>query len=778
MVRKTAERRDAEMLERIQRRVLWLATRIIDHANRERTKTDGLKVGGHQASSASLVSVMTALWFSYLRREDRVSVKPHASPVLHALSYLTGNLDRSFLTQLRSFGGLQAYPSRTKDHDRVDFSTGSVGLGAVAPLFAAATRRYVTAHGADLQPVRYVAIMGDAELDEGNVWEAIADPVTDGLDNVLWVVDLNRQSLDRVVPGIKAARWRAMFEANGWNVIDVKYGRRLRAAFEERGGDVLRRHIDDMPNEVYQSLFGLADGELRTRFLEGADPEIKQLVADLDEESLRLLVTDLGGHDIPTLVDAFHSADACTGRPSVVFAYTVKGWGLPLAGDPMNHAALLTAEQIAALRAHVGLTPENEWDRFPDDSPEARWCEDIGRALVAPEIPAPPSLAIPDDLGIQHPAGGSTQSTFGRILSRITDVPEVASRIVTTSPDVSVSTNLSGWINKRGVFAPVAQHDFSIEGNVLRWAQSPSGQHLELGISEMNLFSLLGQLGLSHELSGSLLLPIGTVYDPFVCRGLDALIYALYAGARFIMVGTPSGITLSPEGGAHQSSITPSIGLELPGIDTVEPAYGKALEWLFCDALQQVADREEGRSTYFRLTTRPIDQAPFERARETVGDDRLRADVLAGAYLLRRTPRDAEYVVNIVACGAVVPEAWEAAGELEAEGVGVNLIDVTSADRLHREWVQRGRRTIQTARVGGDEIHLARLLSPEHRRIPLVTVHDAAPHALAWIGSVFGAPVVPLGVDDFGQSGTIADLYQHFGLTAASIVNAALLALD
>src|SRR3954471_14370860 len=201
-----------DVLAAVEQRVLWLATSMVHHANKVRTTASGVKVGGHEASSASMVSIMTALYFGHLRAPDRVSVKPHAAPVLHAINYLLGNLDRRYLTTLRAFGGLQSYPSRTKDPDPVDFSTGSVGLGAAAPLFAAATRRYVDAHFGARPRSRFVALLGDAELDEGNVWEAILDPATRGLGNVLWVVDLNRQSLDRVVPGIRIAQLEQQFE--------------------------------------------------------------------------------------------------------------------------------------------------------------------------------------------------------------------------------------------------------------------------------------------------------------------------------------------------------------------------------------------------------------------------------------------------------------------------------------------------------------------------------------------------------------------------------------
>jgi pyruvate dehydrogenase E1 component len=771
---------DLETLEAIQRRVLWLAVRMVDWANHERPDAGGIKVGGHQASSASMVSIMTALWFAHLNAEDLVSVKPHASPVFHAIQYLLGNLDRKYLTELRSFHGLQAYPSRTKDPDVVDFSTGSVGLGAVAPLFAAATRRYVDAHFGPRPKSRFVALMGDAELDEGNVWEAIVDPSTQGLGDVLWVVDLNRQSLDRVIPGIKAARLQRLFADNGWHVVEAKYGHLLQAAFEKPGGEALRRHIDDMSNEEYQSLFALRGAELRDRFLAGADAEVKRLLADVSDDDLAPLVQNLGGHDLGELLRCFREADEVTDMPSVVFAYTVKGWGLPMAGDPLNHSALLAPAQIDAFRGELNLTAETEWDTFTSDEAAGRKCTAVADHLRRPEKPPRPEIAVPDEVGV--PAGKkpvSTQETFGRLLVGLGRHDDVAGRIVTTSPDVSVSTNLGGWINKTGVFSPAEEPDWLGTGRLLRWSQSPAGQHIELGISEMNLFMLLSQLGLADDLSAEPLLPIGTLYDPFVCRGLDALIYAVYSGARFVVVGTPSGVTLSPEGGAHQSTITASIGMELPGLTLCEPAYAAALDWLLCDGLGGIASGRPG-SLYLRLTTRPIDQSPFDAAVDRLGKDELRRQVLAGAYRLIDATAGSTGGAPVVlaASGAVLPEVVAAATALADEGVAATVIDVTSADRLYRGWQESQRQSVRAASPPQRDFQMARLLDGDLRRAPIVTVHDAASHALAWMGSVFGSPIVALGVDDFGQSGTIDDLYAEHDLVTESIVNAALVALD
>ena len=779
--------RDTKLLDEIAQRVLWLSTRIVDAANRERETGDGVKVGGHQASSASMVSAMTALYFAHLDAPDKVSVKPHASPVFHAIQYLLGNLDRSYLTRLREMGGLQSYPSRSKDPDRVDFSTGSVGLGPAAPLFAAATRRYVDAHFGARPPSRFVALLGDAELDEGNIWEALADDATSGLGNVMWIVDFNRQSLDRVVPGIRINQWRAQFAASGWHVVEVKYGPLLKAAFLEC--PELETWIDDMPNERFQSLFGMAPADLRERFLDGAPAAVAAYAEHLSDASLAKLATDLGGHDIASLLAAYAECDAEASRPSVVFAYTVKGWGLPMAGNPRNHSALMSGAQIDDLRAVSGLNAENEWDRLDPTSPAGQFANLRAAHLERVSTTATAAFSVPTTTDFRSSKPISTQEAFGRILVGLSRDEQVGRHLVTTAPDVATSTNLAGFINRVGVFAPEDRKQWSQDAMV-KWDESPTGQHIELGISEMNLFLLLGQLGLSWDLSDQLLLPVGTLYDPFVLRGLDAFIYSVYSGARFVVAGTPSGVTLAPEGGAHQSTITASVGLELPNVTLLEPAYGMALDWLLCAALGNIAaaatggakadavGHTEDGSYYFRLTTRPLDQTPFEDARARIGDATLRRQVLSGAYRLvdaGESGRDAGGpTVQIAASGATIPEALAAAFELEDEGIRAHVIDVTSLDRLYSAWqrtLRQGIRTATTPSIAGA------LRQAFDMNAPIVTVHDASSHAMAWLGSALGVPAVSLGVDSFGQSGTVADLYRAHDLDAGSIVNAALAAL-
>src|SRR5437870_5020517 len=787
-----------ETLERVQQRVLWLATRMVHEANHIRPSADHTKVGGHQASSASVVSIVTALYFGgWLRAGDRVSIKPHASPVFHAVQYLLGNLDRRYLTTLRDFGGLQAYPSRTKDPDPVDFSTGSVGLGAAAPLFAALADRYAATHFRPDQghPTRrFIALVGDAELDEGNVWEAISDETIRGtrLGNVQWIVDLNRQSLDRVIPGIKVQEMEALFRGIGWQVLEAKYGRRLQAAFDTSGGQALRRRIDDMPNEEYQDLVRTPGALARERLLEDAPAADRDalgtVLSPVTDENLPGLLGDLGGHDLAELLKAFRATDDSGGRPTVLFAYTMKGWGLPFAGDPLNHSALLSPEQIDALRARLCIPAEDDWACFTADSAEGRLCRQTAARLYPrgprPPVDAPPVRAsdVPDSLPSRTLTSISTQEVFGNALVELARLGgPLAERIVTASPDVTISTNLGGWVNRTGVWAENPwQAPATAVPRLLRWEPGPSGQHIELGISEMNLFMLLGQLGLSHELNGELLLPVGTVYDPFVCRGLDALIYSVYSGSKFVFAGTPAGVTLSPEGGAHQSAITPSIGLELPNLRLFEPCFARETEWALLEGLRRCLDRENGVSTYLRLSTRAIDQAPFSRALERLGEAELRRQVLNGGYRLLEpdpTLQDAPKVV-LAASGPILPEVLTAAAELMEEGIATTVLNITSADQLYAEWQSSRLQAIRSSSLPDSVGHLqSDLLEPEERSAPLVTILDGASHALAFLGSVFGQPTVPLGMDRFGQSGGRDALYQYAGIDAGHIVNAALVAL-
>jgi len=782
--RATADR--LAMLAALEKKILWLASWTIHNANHVRDSRDGLKVGGHQASSASLATIMTALYFAVLRPEDRVAVKPHASPNFHAIQYLLGQQTREKLETFRGYKGAQSYPSRTKDIDDVDFSTGSVGLGVAQTLFSSLAQDYVRAHGwgLDRPEGRMVALIGDAEMDEGNIYEALIEGWKHGLRNTWWVVDYNRQSLDAVVREGLWERFESMFRNFGWDVVILKYGKLLEAAFAEPGGKALRRWIDSCPNQLYAALCYQGGASWRKRLNDdiGDQGAVTALIERRSDAELACLMTNLAGHDLPSLLEAFESIDH--DRPVCFIAYTIKGFGLPFQGHKDNHAGLMTPAQMEAFRTAMGVRPGYEWEKFEGLDVPAREIEAFlkrvpfatrgRRRYQADKLPIPATLAVP-----MQPAM-ATQQGFGLILNEIARGSErFADRIVTTSPDVTVSTNLGAFVNRRGLFAREALADTFRQERIpstFTWDFSPKGQHVELGIAEMNLFIMLSALGLSHSIHGERLLPVGTLYDPFIQRGLDALNYACYQDARFMLVATPSGVTLAPEGGAHQSIGTPLIGMAQDGLAAFEPAFVDELATIMrfgFDYMQRDGEGdpdeetwlrdETGGSVYLRLSTRSIDQP--QRAM----DAGLGADVINGGYWMRRPGPNAGVVIAYM--GAVAPEAIAAAGLLAETHRDVGVLAITSADRLNAGWTAAER--ARQRGHGGATSHVERLLAPLSRDCGLVTVIDGHPATLAWLGAVHGHRVRSLGVEHFGQTGTVDDLYRHHGIDTNAILHAA-----
>jgi pyruvate dehydrogenase E1 component len=784
--RKTQSPEDLRILGELERKVLWLASWTIHNANHLRENKDGLKVGGHQASSASLATILTALYFRVLRPQDRVAVKPHASPVYHAIQYLLGRQSREMLQNFRGYKGAQSYPSRTKDTDDVDFSTGSVGLGVAQTLFSSLVQDYVRAHGWAMERPegRMIALVGDAELDEGNIFEALLEGWKQGLRNCWWIVDYNRQSLDAVVREGLWERYEQLFENFGWDVVILKYGSLQQAAFREPGGEALRRWIDTCPNSLYSALVFQGGAAWRRRLLDdiGDQGHVTRLIESRSDEELARLMNNLGGHDLPALLEAFGRIDH--DRPTCFICYTVKGFGLPFAGHKDNHAGLMTPAQMESFRAAMNIRAGHEWEPFEGmQTPQCEietflknipFAQAGARRLVAPHI------EVPAELKVTIAPEMSTQTGFGALLNELArERSALTDRIVTTSPDVTVSTNLGPWVNRRGLFARGTMRDtFRNERipSTFNWEFSPKGQHIELGIAEMNLFILLSALGLSHTINGERLIPIGTLYDPFIARGLDALNYACYQDARFIVVATPSGITLAPEGGAHQSIAQPLIGMAHDGLAAFEPAFVDELAEILrfsLDYIQRSGDHgasernwlrdETGGSVYLRLSTRPIEQI-----RRTLGPE-LKQQIIDGAYWLRAPGPNCQVVVAY--SGAVAPEAIQAVGLMAEDRRDVGLLAVTSADRLNAGWTaaQRARdRGLVHARS-----HIERLLAEVPGNCGIVTVLDGHPATLAWLGAVYGHRVRSLGVEHFGQTGTVADLYRHYGIDTNAIVAAA-----
>ena len=763
-------------LDALEERLLWLASWTIHHANHIRPNRDGLKVGGHQASCASMTTLMAALYFRVLRPQDRIAVKPHAAPVLHAVEYLFDRQTRTQMEQFRGFGGMQSYPSRTKDDIRVDFSTGSVGLGVAITAFASLVQDLWLARG-EIQPDaagRFVSLLGDAELDEGNIYEALIEAYKHDIRNTWWIVDYNRQSLDATTTERMFDRFDDIFETAGWDVLTLKYGARQRAAFKKPGGEKLREWIDDCPNDLYAALTYQGGAAWRRRLNQDFDtaPESLALIAEYEDESLGSLMTELGGHCLVTLLEAFEQA-ALSETPKLIIAYTTKGRRLPFQGHKDNHSGLMTPTQMDELRSGLGINPGQEWEKLNGLS-SARKASATRVLQAAPwraaqkEARSSPAIQMPDLADMPDPGKNkaSTQVAFGKIMNDLArQDTDFVSRIVTTSPDVTVSTNLGGFVNRKGLFSRSASEDVFRARKIASpqiWAHSPRGKHIELGIAENNLFLMLGALGLSRDLFDQRIFPVGTVYDPFIARGLDALNYACYQDARFILAATPSGVTLGPEGGAHQSVSSPLIGMGQPGLTYWEPAYADEVRVILHEAFSAV-EREVGGSSYLRLSTRAIDQ--IDRATTAS----LAADVLSGAYW--RHPPGPNAEIAIAYCGALAPEAAAAFEALLEDVPDAGLLAITSPDVLHRDWMAASRSAWTEGE--GRPSRVQQLLAPMSKQSGLVTLIDGSPSALSWLGSVNGQRVQALGTESFGQTGDLPDLYSEFRLDSSAILDAA-----
>ena len=752
---------DLDALNILDERLRFLSAWTIHHANHVRDSKDGLKVGGHQASCASMSALMTALYFHALGPTDRVAVKPHGGPLLHAIHYLLGSQSLEQMQNFRGFGGMQSYPSRTKDKIPVDFSTGSVGLGVAITAFASLVQDYLTAHGkmADEDRGRFVALIGDAELDEGNIYEALIEGYKHDIRNCWWIVDYNRQSLDATSADRMFERFDEIFASCGWRTIELRYGKRLGAAVAKY--PALKAWLDGLPNADFAALSFQGGTAWRARIAADLGKSAAAFLKAHDDVALGSLMTDLGGHCMASLIEAFEAAQDDV--PTLFIAWTVKGFGLPFAGHKDNHSGLMNPTQMHAMRDAMGIAEGDEWQPLAgvgDNAlPAVRALLDRCRIRRTKRDRSFGTITIP---AIAAPTGAeqATQSAFGKIMLDLSRAGgELADRIVTTSPDVTVSTNLGAWVNQRGLFKRREMKDVFAAAKIAsaqKWSATSQGQHIELGIAESNLFLMLAALGISADLFDQRLIPIGTLYDPFIARGLDSLNYACYQDARFLLVATPSGITLGPEGGAHQSINPPLIALGQPGLRHYEPAFADELAIMMAEAFRLI-DSPDGESTYLRLSTRSIAQP--DRA-----DDRWQADALAGGYWLREPGPGAE--AAIVAMGAVMPEALAAFDGLSPDLPGLGLLAITSPDLLHRGWS-----AAQAARWQGKRApsHVEKLLGRLAPDAGLVTLCDAAPASLSWLGGVIGQRVAPLGVDRFGQTGNLADLYAAYRLDGDAI---------
>ena len=680
-------------------------------------------MGGHQASSASSVGLLTALYFHHLREGDVVALKAHAAPAFYAIQYLMGRLSADDLRELRTFGRLQAYPSRRKNPEIVDLSTGSMGLGAVQATFGAFAARYLADHGAAAGPARFIVMVGDAELDEGNVWEALLEEPVARLGNVRWIVDMNRQSLDRVVPDSRRRQLREMFAAAGWRVIECRWGGRLDAVLRSPGGEALARRLETLSNAEHHALLRQPAAAARKTLITGRDgapvPALERLLGARSDEDVQALIGDLGGHDLAAVVAAYEAADADPERPAVVLADTLKGWGLPLAADTMNHGALLAAGQVDALRAASGVRPGEEWAGFPADSAEAALIR-ARPPLYRAAAPRGAAVEIPATLGDEHAGTTSTQEAFGRVLGGLGRLP-AGDRVVTVSADVAITTHLAGWINRKGVYArPARENPFAEMPQAMQWRESPAGQHIELGIAEHNLFLLLGRAR-PHARAGGRY----AVTDRHAVRSLR------HPGARRALPRALLGRAL--RGGGHALRRQPlARGRRASVRDHPGHRHRAARHHLLGAGLRSRGGVDPARRARPPRAGRgrepvpaPVDASPWISRWRCPRPTPLREAVLRGGYRLIDARGASGWdpddnAVSLFAAGVMAPEAVAAARALPARAY-------TPACS------SRPARIYSTAAFAAGRGRLESLVGPDEEGVPVVSVLDG--HSHRWLSS-------------------------------------------
>lgn len=709
------------------------ALSMIDEANNKpANKGRKPKVGGHQASSMSLLDVLAALYLRNKRPQDRVAVKPHAAPVVYSLMHLFGVLPRADMSRLRERGGPQPYPTKTKNPLFVDYTTSSEALGVCAAIYdaygAVVQNRGLVQRGAPIVDAIYYGLCGDGELTEGQIDESLYDAGRWGLANLVWVVDLNRQSLDRVMDdsaggnlGGRLDAWvEAKFRGQGWHVEHLRWGPLARALFENPGGDVLRACLERADDATLYPVPMLDGAVLRRLLLSELAAEddvahagllirakhrwrrkddekaaIATCLQGVSDQQLAAALADLGGHDIAQLCGALDAAAAHPGEPVVLIAHTIKGYQTSAAAHPENHGMLLPSDEVARWGVERGLPVGEPYPVPAIDSAAANLLAQRRRELFDDadhtHHPGPNSdpAGVLTDVRLAKRQTTSTGEAF-QSLNMALLRSELAPWLHFGAPDVGQTTHLGPVIKSTGVFAPRElpdTFDFMRSKRQLSfdWRPSPQGQFHALGIAEGNAMLWAYAFGRrKKQVEGKWpLLPVVTVYDKFFERGFNQLDYAAYSDARFVAVGVPSGTGLSRETGTHQSVQTLRMLMDLPGIIAYEPGFAADVHAIYRWALGQLWD-EVGEAVYMRLSTQPLPQP------NALPDDHQQQAVDGGYWLLGedvRLPRTGQPSVVLVASGRSLQRARLAAALLHQEdGIGSKILNVTSYERLWRQW--------------------------------------------------------------------------------------------
>lgn len=871
-----------ETLESIARRAHYFATQMIYMANNRTEKDKGdPKIGGHAAGSASALHIMGALHLIVKSGFDHIANKPHASPTDHAYNYLLDLFLNSDLTKLTeeqkniAMTGLRKYskngePVFQSYHSAYDsdhhnfFPSGTVGIPPVQAGYLALAYRFAREHNYNVPEAHFWALTGDSEFREGSMYEAVPDFADREIGNVTWIVDYNRQSLDghriineKQMKGTDADRIERTMAANGWEVIQVRHGSKRRALFQKPGGDVFQKFLEhELHDYELQALLLVQDMKALKKGIVKEHPNMKKFIDAVSDQELYDAFRDFGGHDMILLAEAMMKSKESTRRPTIIIAHTLKGWGLKMAAAPGNHSSLLQEEEMEALRAKQGLKGDTYFANFDAKTPEAKYLKERGEKLYS-EIKEQHAIkaknekffmaeidkmgAIPEklDINTKMTSYPHTQWMLGQLTAKLTRIANAdgskltdfekkwktaGELFMTMAPDVGTSTNLNPAMDGKIFGAPVV-HDLETDLGVkdtklpdLVPGEDVSDRFLRFEIAEGNVMSCVGSFGKMRDIIGVPIMPLMTVYDFFIKRAMDQYFYNQYWKSSFICVGTPSGVTLSPEGAQHGWKSD----FQIPNQITWEPTFCIEVDWILSDSMKRhVMNDNAGRSgTLLRLVTRGAEQkdlmkfltkqarfkadanvklarAEFPMANATNEEEvaakseqeiltQMREDVLKGAYYLIDYRGYAGYepgdnVINIFSMGALTTEAIKASEDLLSRGIYANVIVVTSSDLVcgilaHEndyDYLRNGLGINPNLYLNkSGDIGSADLTTVSGRRIPIVSVHDGEAGLLDNLGSIVGVRHESCAVRKHSKCGRPNEIYHFHSIDAEAIVDA------
>lgn len=842
----------------IQRAKYLIVRMIYEANTRDDKQKGDPKVGGHPAASTSALSILSALHLVVKSGFDHIAVKPHASPADHSLNYLLNLLlgkDLKPLSQkdqetamygLRKFSQngepvFQSYHSSYDPDHHNFFPSGTVGIPPVNAGYMALAYRFAQEHGYQVpEGAHFWALIGDSEFREGSLYEALPDFAERQLGSLTWIVDYNRQSLDghritnkKIMRGTDALRLERTAKANGWDVIQVQHGRKRESLFQKPNGSLFKKFLEEeLEDFEFQSYLLISDSEVLKEEVLKNYSHLKPFLENVNANQFKEALHDLGGHDIHVLINALEKSKEESERPCLVIAHTIKGWGISNAAAPGNHSGLISKKEVDELMKIERLN--QPFGKFDKNSKEGQFLA-IRHQKLMDEIQEQKNLkekniqkfqcsSFPDSLGINlkmvnYP---HTQWMLGQLtakLTRISNTPEKELKekqkpltdeekaiklpselLVSMAPDVGTSTNLNPVMDGK-VFGALETDDYESDFDVkdikvpdLVPGEEISDRFLRFEIAEGNVMSCMGSFGRMRDVLGIPLIPLMTVYDFFVKRAHDQYFYNLYWNSSFILGGTPSGVSLSPEGAQHGWKSD----FQIPNQIVWEPYFCQELDWIFCDALKKhmTCDNEERTGVYIRGSTRGVDEKEFlkrlktQKRFESWADKdilkEIRNDVLKGAYYLLdyrgfEGYEPGDNVVHIFAMGTLGTEALKASDILLEQGIYANVIIVTSPDLLLGNLAYKDgyHHLKENLHIDGtlhlktkNNLHPAEVRTLSGCRVPIVSVHDGEPGLLDNIGSIIGVKQEALAVRRHSKCGRPNDIFKFHGIDAESIVEA------